>query len=328
MLKISIIPENIEFDIDYPENILSAGLKQNLNLPHGCKNGKCGACKCKVESGEIDLEEYSKDVLTEEEINQGYTLLCKAHAKTDIVLHIPHFLHGFPIKILPARVEKVNKINTTAIITLKIPTSQQFGFFAGQYIDIMLKGKNRSYSIASSPAKSDELELHVRYYNKGVFSEFVWNELKEQQILRFKGPLGNFRLQETTNPIILICTGTGFAPIKSIIESILAANIQKEIYLYWGNRTEEDFYLLELLTIWKEQLKLKITLCISQTKSKNYLHGYVTTALSKDFTDLNNYEIYACGNIKMIEDAYELAVNKLNLAKKNFFSDAFIPSIE
>ncbi|HMT02989.1 MAG TPA: FAD-binding oxidoreductase, partial [Burkholderiales bacterium] len=254
MPKISIIPENIEFDIDYTENILSAGLNQNLNLPHGCKSGNCGACKCKVQLGDIDLDEYNKNVLKDEEIEQGYTLLCKAHAKTDVVLYIPHFLHGFPIKMLPARVEKIKKINTTAIIILKIPATQKFGFYAGQYIDIMHKGKNRSYSLAGNPKKNDELELHVRYYNKGIFSEFVWNELKEQQILRFKGPLGNFRLQETENPIILICTGTGFAPIKSIIESIISDNIKKEIHLYWGNRTKEDFYLLELLPQWQEQL--------------------------------------------------------------------------
>ncbi len=328
MPKISIIPENIEFDIDYTENILSAGLNQNLNLPHGCKSGNCGACKCKVQLGDIDLDEYNKNVLKDEEIEQGYTLLCKAHAKTDVVLYIPHFLHGFPIKMLPARVEKIKKINTTAIIILKIPATQKFGFYAGQYIDIMHKGKNRSYSLAGNPKKNDELELHVRYYNKGIFSEFVWNELKEQQILRFKGPLGNFRLQETENPIILICTGTGFAPIKSIIESIISDNIKKEIHLYWGNRTKEDFYLLELLPQWQEQLNLRITLCVSKENVDGYKSGYVTHELSKDFSDLKKYEVYACGNIKMIEDVYDLAVNKLNLAKTNFFSDAFIPSSE
>lgn len=218
MTNVLIVPQNIELDVIAEDTILSVGLAHNLNLPHGCKNGKCGACKCKVVSGNIQLDDYNNNVLTEEEISQGYTLLCKAHPLGNVVLDIPHILNGFPIKVLPAKVETVEKINTTAIIVLKLPAVQSFGFYAGQYIDILMHNKNRSYSIANSPTNNGIVEIHVRYHKGGIFSEFVWDKLQPQQLLKFKGPLGTFQLSQKKLPMVMVCTGTGFAPIKAILE--------------------------------------------------------------------------------------------------------------
>jgi len=327
MTKVTIIPENVELSITDEETILTNALVQKLNLPHGCKSGTCGACKCKVVSGEIKLDPYNTAVLTDEEKHQGYTLLCRAHPVGDVVLEIPHVLKGFPIKTLPARVEKIDKFNDMAILTLKLPPTQSFGFYAGQYIDIITNGKNRSYSIASSPTASGTLEVHVRYHQGGVFSEFVWHELKENQILRFKGPLGNFQLSETNLPILMVCTGTGFAPIKSILEYIAASNIKREIQVYWGNRMFADYYMLDLLYALQEKLGFKLTLCLSGEIKDGCTDGRVTGAVEQDFTDLSAYEVYACGNLAMIEDLYELSSEKLGLIKQNFFSDAFTPSV-
>lgn len=327
MAKVSTIPDNIEFNVSSEETILAAGLNQKLNLPHSCKKGTCGACKCKIISGEVALEPYNSQVLSEEEKEQGYTLLCKAHAVTDVVVDLPNLLNAFPIRVLPAKVDSIQKINDLAIITLKLPANQQFGFHAGQYIDILLAGKNRSYSIASSPTNAGKLELHVRYHAGGVFAEFVWNELQEKQILRFRGPLGSFHLQDTNAPIILICTGAGFAPIKAILEDLVTKKDCRPIHLYWGNRTLEDFYLVELIKKWQQELNLTVRLCVSQAKAPGYSEGYVTQTLNQDFNDLSQYEVYACGNLNMIEDVYALATGKLHLAKENFFADAFTPSV-
>ena len=244
------------------------------------------------------------------------------------MLDIPNLLTGFPIKTLPAKVEKIEKLGDVAIITLKLPFNQVFGFYAGQYVEIMLQGKNRCYSIANNPSQSSEVEIHVRYYTGGVFSEFVWNELKEKQILRFKGPLGSFQLSENHDkPTILICTGTGFAPIKAIIKDIAAKNIQRKLYVYWGNRTVNDFYLLDVLRDLAQRLNFKLTLCTSREAADGFTNSYVTQALANDFDDLHDYEIYACGNLHMIEDAYQLASKERGLSRQNFFSDAFIPSV-
>ena len=326
--KITIIPENIELLVSENENILDAALKQKLNLPHGCKNGGCGACKCKVVSGEIKLETYNKSVLTDEELDQGYTLLCKAHPQSEVILDIPNLLNSFPIKTLPAKVEKIEKMGDVAIITLKLPFNQTFGFYAGQYIEIMLHGKNRCYSIANNPNEESIVEIHVRYYSGGVFSEFVWNELKEKQILRFRGPLGSFQLSEHhEKPTIFICTGTGFAPVKAMIQDMAAKNINRNLHVYWGNRTVNDFYLLDELRNLQQKLNFKLTLCTSRESVDGFTNSYITNALINDFNNLHDYEIYACGNLKMIEDAYKLANKERGLDKNNFFSDAFTPSV-
>jgi len=327
MSKITIIPENIEFSINNEETILTNALSHKLNLPHGCKNGDCGACKCKVSSGEVRLDSYNKLVLTNEEVNQGYTLLCKAYPLGDVVLDIPHVLKGFPIKTLPARVERIDKFNDMAILTLKLPPSQSFGFYAGQYVDILTNGKNRSYSIASSPTNTHEIEIHVRYRSGGVFSEYVWNELQEKQILRFRGPLGSFQLSETNLPILMVCTGTGFAPIKAILQYIEAVGIKREIQVYWGNRMFADYYMLDLLYALQDKLGFKLTLCLSGDSKVGCKSGRVTKIVEEDFTNLANYEIYACGNLTMIADLYELCSHNLGLTRQHFFSDAFTPSV-
>ena len=298
MPKITINPDKIEFNVTPEETVLAAGLLQKLNLPHSCKNGVCGACKCKLTSGEVKLDQYNPKTLTADDIAQGYTLLCKAHAVTDLVFDIPNVLDGFPVKIMPSKVLSVNKIHNTAIITLKLPANLGFGFHAGQYIEVMFKGKNRSYSIASSPITPEEIELHIKYHKGGEFSEYIWNELQTDALIRFKGPLGAFKLQKSERPMLLVCTGTGFAPVKSIIESLYLSDDKREIHLYWGNRSIDDFYLTEILDKWKTKLNIKITRCLSKESHNEYFAGYVTEALKSNFESLANYDLYACGSVR------------------------------
>lgn len=327
MANITINPDKVEFSVTPEETILEAGLRNKLNLPHTCKNGVCGTCKIKVIEGSVTLDTFNPKTLSEDEQKQGYTLLCKAHAQTDVILDIPNVLDGFPVKIMPAKVSAFTKINQTAIINLKLPANLTFSFYAGQYIEVMLKGKNRSYSIGNSPKQANELELHVKYHQDGIFSEYVWNELKVDGILRFKGPLGSFRLQKTENPIICVCTGTGFAPVKAILDDMFLNDDKREVHLFWGNRTIDDFYFLDVVEKWKEKLNIKVNLCLSKSEAAGFFSGYVTSAIIEDLTDLSAYEVYACGNAQMIEDVFELTTDKLRLDKKNFFSDAFTPSV-
>ncbi len=328
MASVKIMPDEVMFTPNDGETILEAGLRHKLNLPHSCKNGVCSTCRCKVISGDIELEPYNSVVLSEIDKESGYTLLCKAHAKNDVILDIPNLLSSFPIKMLPSKIESITKTTNTAIINLKLPVNQKFDFYAGQYIEIMLQGKLRSYSLANNPNRSNYLELHIRHHPGGLFSDLIWNEtLKPDSIIRFKGPFGTFKLQNTDKPIVLVCTGTGFAPIKAILEEMVATNNQRNIYLYWGNRTLADFYLLDKLQELSSQLNIKIIYCLSQEKIEGYFIGYVTTAITKDFTNLSSHELYACGNPHMIADIYKFATKELHLQPQNFFSDAFTPSV-
>lgn len=324
--KVTVTPSNIEFNAESENFILDDALAAKINFPHGCKNGACAACKCKITSGEISLGEYNKSVLTDEEIAEGYTLLCKSHAESDIVIDMPGFVNGFPIRTLPAKIEAIEKIGTVAVLKLKLPANQQFNFYAGQYIDIMYNGKNRSYSLANSPSENGVVELHIRFRPGGAFSEVVWNELKVGQILRFTGPLGSFTLKDSDKKILMVCTGTGFAPIKSILEYMVASNNKRPIQLIWGNYTAEDFYHTEFLDKWVKELNFSAKLCINEGNHPEYYTGMVTDYIVENFPDLSQHEIYACGNVAMIENLYVVARSQLQLGKTDFYSDAFTPS--
>lgn len=325
--RITITPANIEFTTRYDEDILSSALAAKINLPHGCKSGNCGACKCKITSGNIVYQDEShSEALSTQEIANGYALLCKAYATSDITIDIPGFTNTFPIRILPSKISSIDKVGTTAIVKLKLPAGQKFDFYAGQYIDIMYEGQNRSYSLANSPLDNRELELHIRYRPGGLFSEAVWNNLSVGNLVRFKGPLGSFTLQNTDKAIIMVCTGTGFAPIKSIIEEMISDNNRRKVHLIWGNFVQDDFYLTELLDIWQTKLNLEVSLCVNENPPLGYNQGLVTDFIIANYPDLSNHEVYACGNPKMIENLYELASKNLHLNPNSFFSDSFTPS--
>lgn len=326
-LKVTITPANLDFITDNETNILASALLAKINLPHGCKSGNCGACKCKITSGTVTHEiDTNPSTLTEEEISQGYSLLCKAHATSDVVIELAGFTNSLPIKTLPSKITSIDKQGTTAIVKLKLPAGQKFDFYAGQYIDILYAEQSRSYSLANSPTVAGELELHIRHRPGGLFSEAIWNDLAVDSLVRFKGPLGNFTLQDNQKPILMICTGTGFAPVKAILEYMIATGNKRSVHLIWGNFVTEDFYLTELLDAWKTQLNLTTTLCVNENAPTNYTTGLVTDLIAKFYPDVSSHEIYACGNPKMIESLYTLAADKLNLTENSFFSDSFTPS--
>lgn len=325
MPKITIIPNNVEFYTNHNESILSALLRNGYQVSYGCKNGQCGACKCKIESGNFKLESYNKQVLTQEEKEQGYTLLCKTYAIDDVILNIPN-LSKNNVRIFIGKIISLRKYNTTAILLIQLPSGLNFNFTAGQYVEIILKDKYRSYSIANYCKASNCIELHIRYYASGIFSELVFNHLSIGSILRFRGPLGTFGLENSNRTILLVCTGTGFAPVKAIIEELIAKKSNRKIYLFWGNRFSIDAYLTELFLEWEMQLDISIFLCFSQEEKTGSFKAYVTDLISKKFKSLKNFEVYACGNINMIEDVYTLAL-KLDLDKTMFFSDVFTPAL-
>lgn len=323
--RISIQPANIEFTTTEQENILSAALNAKINLPHGCKSGNCGACKCKITAGDVEHEADTNSI-TPEEFAAGYRLLCKSHAKSDTQIEIAGFVNAFPIKTLPAKIASIDKLGTTAVVKLQLPAGQKFEFNAGQYIDIMYEGQNRSYSLANAAQDNNQLELHIRYRPGGLFSEAIWSKLNAGGIVRFKGPLGGFTLQNSEKPLLFVCTGTGFAPIKAIIEHMLNNNIQRNAHLIWGNFSVDDFYLLELLTQWQQQLNLKVSLCVNENAPTGFNTGLVTDLIKAEYPDLSSNEVYACGNPQMITSLYEIATTQLKLDSANFFSDSFTPS--
>ena len=330
--QISLAPGGQRFTAEDDQTILEAALAAGLLLPYGCRDGACGACKGKVISGEVDLGEVSAGALTDAERAAGLTLFCRAHARSDLVLEARNVSRAsdIPVRKLPCRVQRLERVaDDVMLLEVKLPASEPFRFRAGQYIDFLLSdGRRRGFSIANAPHRVDHLELHIRRVEGGTFTGHVFTGLKERDILRFEGPLGSFALREDSNrPIIMIAGGTGFAPIKSLIEHAIHIGLERPIALYWGARTRGGLYMDALAQSWQNALPgFRYTPVLSEATPEDRWSGrtgLVHEAVMQDFPDLSGHEVYACGAPAMIDAARRDLVARCALAEDVFFSDAF-----
>ena len=329
MFQITVQPSASAFECAEDETLLTAALRQGLTIPHGCKDGVCGACKGKVLGGEF--EHGTKAVsLTEADKAAGLALYCCATPKSNMAIECRQLARSgdFPVKMLPSRVEKLEKRASDVIeILLKLPAVEQFRFRPGQFINFLLKdGKRRSYSIANAPREDNMLELHIRKVDGGLFTTQVFETLKVKDILRFEGPHGGFFLREETDkPMILLASGTGFAPIKAIVEDCLAKGVTRQMTLYWGCRKPEDLYMHELATQWAtENTHIRYVPVLSEAPDGwGGRTGFVHQAVMADFPDLSAHEVYTCGVPVMVDAARKNFVGTCRLPEEAFFADAF-----
>lgn len=340
--QVTIKPSNHTFTIETGESILQAALRQGISIPYGCRNGSCGACKGRILQGHIDYGRYDEETLTEKDKQQGFALFCCASALSEnlvIECHEVDTLKDIKIRTMPCRVHKLDRVAPDVmVIYLKLPTNERLQFLPGQYIDILLKdGKRRSFSLANAPQDDEFLQLHARNYPGGVFSEHVFTRMKEKDILRIEGPLGSFYLREAPNDqttLIFLASGTGFAPIKSILEHIFSMlpsqESRRKLLLYWGVRVKADLYLDDLVRKWTRTYKnfSYIPVLSDALPSDEWAGrvGLVHQAVLEDIPNLASYQVYACGSPLMVKAAYQDFTQLRNLPTTQFFSDAFIPS--
>ena len=329
--QITVQPSGREFAAESGETLLDAALRQGLTLPYGCKDGACGACKGKVLSGKVDHGKAQAHALKDDEKAAGLTLYCCASAQSDLVIECKQLgsASDIPVKTLPSRIEKLEKLAPDVIeIHLRLPANERLQFWAGQYIDILLKdGKKRSYSLANAPHDDAVLQLHIRHVPGGLFTEQVFSTLKVRDILRFNGPHGTFYLREdSTKPMILLAGGTGFAPIKAIVEHAIAEKCQRPMFIYWGAKARLDLYQNVLPEKWAaEHANITYVPVLSEPASGdawNGRTGFVHAAVLADFPDLSGYQAYACGAPVMI-DAARRDFTAQGLPEEEFFADAF-----
>lgn len=328
--KVSLKNQNSSFDINKTETVLEAALRQGHNLPYGCRNGSCGSCKAQVITGAVDVPTENRYRLSDEENLQGYVLLCQTRAKTDLSIKVRtvNLTSDIKVRQLPCRVSRCAKLTEDVIqLRLDLPKTERLQFLAGQHIDILLKGGNRrSFSLANPPHEDQTLELHIRHYDGGLFSDQVFNNLTERTIFRIEGPLGQFTLRKSDRPLIMIAGGTGFAPIKSIVGYLLRKNDKRRLNFYWGARTESGLYFNDLARKWlHEQTHINYIPVVSDNSRLNGWDGrtgYVHEAVLQDYPDLSSYDVYACGPPPMI-DAIIKSFPEHGLCKDRFFSDAF-----
>ncbi|POB00696.1 CDP-6-deoxy-delta-3,4-glucoseen reductase [Chromobacterium sinusclupearum] len=329
--QVKVLPSGHTFGVEAHETILEAALRQGVGLPYGCRDGACGACKGKVVEGEVSQDGFQEKALTSAEQAQGMALFCCARPQGDVSIEVREVtgMGDIQIKTLPCRVEKIEKIHDVAVLKLKLPVSERLQFRAGQYIDILMKdGKKRSFSIANAPHDDAFLELHIRHQPGGSFSEYVFHEMKEREIMRFKGPMGSFFLREESDkPIIFIASGTGFAPVKGIIEHAIQHGITRPITFYWGARTKADLYMAELAEGWAAaHPHIQYIPVLSEALPEDNWTGrtgFVHQAVLEDFSDLSGHQVYACGAPVMVEAAHGTFTRERGLPEDEFFSDAF-----
>jgi CDP-4-dehydro-6-deoxyglucose reductase len=268
--------------------------------------------------------------LSSAEIEAGMALFCCAKPLSDLVIECRE-VGGDVIRprILPVRVERMEKRSHDVMaLFLKLPSNERLQFMAGQYIEFIMKdGKRRAFSLANAPHDDQFLELHLRLVPGGAFTEYVFNELQEKAILRIEAPFGSFYLREDSQkPIVMVAGGTGFAPIKGIIEHLIHQNIQREVTLYWGAKTREDLYMLDLPQAWASMMPhIKFVPVLSEPLAADDWKGrvgLVHQAVLEDFADLSAYQVYCCGAPGMIEAALQ-DFQAQGLPADEFFSDAF-----
>jgi CDP-4-dehydro-6-deoxyglucose reductase, E3 len=315
------------------ETILEAGLRAGLALPYDCRAGGCGLCKCTVLNGRVDPGAYQRAALTDAMRARGQVLMCCAVPLEDIEIEVEgvaSLADASAPKRWQARVQRLERLSPDLMrLHLALPDGERISFTAGQYINIVLDdGARRAFSFANPPRAggSAAIELHVRLIPGGRFTTQVFERMQVGDDITFEGPVGRFTLHDSARPILFVAGATGFAPIKSIVEDAFARGVQRPMQLYWGVRTPEDLYLLDVIARWQSEHKnFRFTPVLSQADSTwPGRRGLVHEAMLADHPDLTGYEVYACGSVKMVEAAVPDFLAH-GLAEQFCFSDAFTP---
>lgn len=310
------------------QSILEAAKNAGVTLEHSCRTGRCGVCKVKVISGKTEIIK-SEESLSGQEIDNGLILTCCRAAASDLYLDTNDLgeLGNIQAKTLPCRIDSIQQLTDDVMeVVVRTPPSTKLEYLPGQYVDMIARdGLRRSYSIANAPREDGKITLQIRKVADGQMSHYWFNEAKPNDLLRMEGPLGTFCLREAdaTN-LVLLATGTGIAPIKAILEQLLASpekNTYSQIYLYWGGRVGQDLY-------WKPEFPgMSLTFIPVLSRAPSWLgrSGYIQQAAIADGIDLSTSVVYACGSETMIQNAHQ-ELTAAGLGADKFYSDAFVSS--
>ena len=330
--QITVQPSGRSFTAEPGEAILPAAIRQGIGLPYGCKDGACGSCKCKKLEGTVVHGTHQVKALSPDEEAAGYILTCCAVPQTDVLLESRQVTDesAFPIKKMPSRVITLEKkSHDVMVLKLQLPANDTFRYHAGQYVEFILRdGARRSYSMANAPHNGPAVELHIRHMPGGKFTDHVFNAMKEKEILRVEGPYGSFYLRDDSpKPMVLLASGTGFAPIKAVIEQMQHKGITRPATLYWGGRRPSDLYLDDWV---RAQLAVMPNLTYVPVISNalpedNWTGrtGFVHKAVLEDFPDLSGHQVYACGAPIVVDSARAEYSAQAGLPPDEFYADSF-----
>lgn len=329
--QVTIRPSGHQFQMEAGETLLESATRMGFTLRHGCRNGACGSCKGRILEGQVDYGQYQANALSENDKHAGMALFCTAVPLSDIVIECKEVgtARDVPVKTMPCRVQTLRKLAPDVMeLHLKLPANERLEFLAGQYIDILLKdGKRRSFSLANAPHDDAALQLHIRHVPGGLFTDAVFGQMEEKTILRFDGPHGDSYLRDDSDkPVIFMAGGTGFAPIKSMLEHAFHSRSPRKMVLYWGARSRQDLYMEQVAAQWQDaHPNFTFIPVLSRPQPEDQWSGrtgLVHQAILDDFDNLENHLVYACGAPQMVEAGRQCFLAR-GLPAEAFFADAF-----
>jgi propane monooxygenase reductase subunit len=320
--RINFEPVDIEMEVGEDEYILDAAFRQGIHLMHGCREGRCSACKSFVLDGDIQMDDYSTFACNDAEVDEGHVLLCRSTAYSDCTIELLNFdedelLSGVPIQNVRTRVVAIEP-KTRDIVSLRLRAVEPSGyeFKPGQYSDLHIPGtdEHRSFSMATTTSEADHVEFLIKKYPGGKFAGLLDDGIGVGDEIVLTGPYGSFTIKDGhVLPMVFIGGGAGMAPLLSLLRHMSETGNRRPVHFYYGARTPEDlFYLEEILALGSTLTDFVFVACLSEsmdpqlTRSIEVEQGNVTDVVGRRETDLSRTEVYLCGPPPMVDAALEL----------------------
>lgn len=324
---VRVAESDIAFPCEPREFVLDAAERAGYSMPSSCRKGACNTCEAGLLDGEVEQRGRGRRTARD-----GTALMCRAQPRADLIIRPKRFerIDIFRRKIITARVFRLARpASDVTILNLRFPIGLRAPFKAGQYLQvIMADGDRRNFSMANAARHNDGAELHIRHVPGGKFSVEMLSKLSIGDALPVEIPYGDFYLRASERPAILLASGTGFSPIKSIIETAIHVGNRRPMHLYWGARRREDIYLADLPARWARRWPwFAFTPVLSEpSASWRGRTGLVHDAVREDHRDLAHADVYACGNPLMVSAAQLSFIEDHGLPEAQFFADAFVES--
>ena len=324
---IRIADSEVSFPCESDQSILDAALKAGVQIPYSCKKGVCGNCAAHIEKGE-----FQRTLIWPDAKLTGQELLCQCRPQSDMVVKPPQWHQSIPTDTKRVQVKVYRNVAAApdvSLLHLRLPAGQRIKFRAGQYLNIVLPGEHRrSYSMANPPHESDSIQLHVRHVEGGLFSGIA-HQLKPGDFLDVELPFGQVQLsQDDQSHLLCVCGGTGFAPVKSLLDDLAKYKSQRQITLLWGAKDAAGLYMLDPIARWKKSLPHFKFQAVVETESDaltlGAFHGRVDVALFAMGSESTVKEVYCCGSPNMVEAVKKVCLNDLSIQADKLHADVFV----
>lgn len=335
--RVRFQPVGIEIEVNEDETILNAAFRQGVSLTHGCREGQCSACKSFLLDGDLEMGKYSTFALPEYESDEGYVLLCRSHAYSDLEVELINYDEdilrlGIPIETFQTTIEEIETLthDIRRLVLKPVESQKKWRFNAGQYSSIRIPGTEeyRAYSMANTPRNNDHLEFMIKIFPGGLFSSLLDGGFTIGQQLEIQGPYGVFMLREKTeSDIICIGGGSGMAPLWSLLNDMAERGVKRKATYYYGARTRKDLFYLDRLQQLVERLPgFRFVPALSMATAEDEWDGetgLITELLDRDLSGNHRHtQAYLCGPPPMIDAAIPVLVRK-GISEDRIFFDKF-----